>query len=397
MPSFRKNSIWTAPGEIALACARGLVPYALMELKAMGIEPTSHDRDSVTLPGTVLDALKLNLHLRTAHRVLFLLAKFRARYAEELYAKAIRIPWEDWIPADGYFTVHGSIRTRAMRDTRIPSLKLKDAIVDRIRDRRGTRPDSGHETKGASVFILWHEDDLRIFVDLSGEPLSKRGYRLIPGPAPMQETLAAGCAMASGWDPATPFIAPMCGSGTPAIEAALIAKRRAPGLTRKYYSFFSLNGFHDRIESIDKSPYEVWQCLRDEAVANEIPSTKMPRIVATDISHEAIRIARANAKAANVEQMISFAVCDFADTPIADIQNGTVFMNPEYGERMGEKEELAPVYKRIGDWFANRPDLIRCVFTASPFLAKAMCFEPNEQVPFFNGPLPCRLLKFNKQ
>ncbi len=388
-------SIWTTPANLALACARGLAPYALSEIRELGFPVVEHDDDSVTTRGTMLDALRLNLHLRTAHRVLFPLARVQAKNLDHLYNHASAIPWEAWIPSNGYFTVHSAVRNDTIRDTRMPALCLKDAIVDRIRDLTGRRPDSGRDREGASVFLLWRERDLRIFIDTSGEPLSRRGYRLLPGKAPMQEALAAACVLASGWDRASPFIAPMCGSGTPAIEAALLARRRAPGLTRKHFAFMSLLGY-DRPLADGRTPAEIWKITRDQAIADETPLHQMPRIVATDISRDAIRISRANARAANVESLIHFGVCDFAETTLPQGQ-GTIFMNPEYGERMGEIEELEPVYRRIGDWYAGHPSYTGCVFTSSPRLAHAIGSRPDEEIPFFNGRLECRLLRFNRK
>ncbi len=361
----------------------------------MGLRASAADDDSVTLRGTALDALRLNLWLRTAHRVLIPLGAFEAKNLDHLYAHASKIPWEEWIDPDGYFTTHGSIRNDTIRDSRVAAMRLKDAIVDRIRNACGRRPDAGKEDKGASVFLYWHERDLRIFIDTSGSALSRRGYRLLPGKAPMQEALAAAVVMATGWNPDTPFVAPMVGSGTPAIEAAMIAKRRAPGLTRAHFAFMSLAGYR-RPMADGATPEAFWKAECDKAVRDERPSNEMPRIVATDISREAIRTARANAKAAKMEQYISFGVCDFADTELPP-QPGAIFMNPEYGERMGEKDALAPLYKRIGRWYASHPEWNGCLFTSSPRLARATELEPRFLRPFFNGTLDCRLLSFGHE
>lgn len=407
------SSVWTAEGGVAIACARGLAPYALAEARALGFGILAHDLDSVTVRGTMLDALRLNLHLRAAHRVLFPVGRFEAKNLGHLYAHAMDVPWEDWLPPDGYFSVRGSVRNDTVRDTRMPALRLKDAVADRMREACGRRPDSGKEDAGAALFFVWRERDLRVFIDTSGAPLSRRGYRLLPGKAPMQETLAAACVMASGWDGDSPFVAPMCGSGTPAIEAAMIARRRAPGLARGYFAFRHLRGYGDALEDGPRfaslpgglaslppspSPDMVWKALAGAAAAAERPAGEMPRIVATDISREAVRIARANAKAAGMDRHISFGVCDFADTAIPRGEPGVVFVNPEYGERMGDAAELAPLYRRIGAWYGDNRRQTRCALTSSPRLARALCGalgeEPGATLPFFNGALDCRLLVF---
>lgn len=333
-----------------------------------------------------MDALKLNLKIRTAHRVLIPLLNVEAKNLDHLYRHAMSIPWEDWIEPDGYFTVHGAVHNDTVRDTRMPALKIKDAIADRMREKTGQRPNSGRDTNGAAVFFIWHERSLRIFMDTSGEPLSRRGYRLLPGEAPMQEPLAAACIKATEWDAKSPFISPMCGSGTPAIEAALMAKGRAPGSFRKHFAFMAIKGYHEEAEAS-------WLAEKERAAAEELPSSEMPRIIATDISREAIRIARANAKAARVEQFISFGVCDFADTALPQ-SPGTIFMNPEYGDRLGDRQGLIPLYRRIGAWLGDHRDFHSAILTASPMLARETGLRFNNPVPFFNGPIECRLLRF---
>lgn len=381
-------SIWTARAELGLACARGLAPYALREAREGGWSVTAHDASSVTVAGTLVDAMRLNLTMRTPHRILYPLFAAEAKNLAHLYRHAAEAPWEEWLEPDGYFSVTGVVKNDTVRDTNMPSLRLKDAIADRMRQKFGRRPDSGREHKGAAVFYIWRERSLRVFIDTTGEPLSRRGYRLIPGNAPMQEPLAAACAMASGWNEATPFVSPMCGSGTPAIEAAMIAKRRAPGSFRPHFAFMSLRGYREEGEP-------AWTAMKEEAARNETPPDMMPRIVATDISRDAVRIARANAKAARMEQYISFGVCDFADTAVPK-DSGTIFMNPEYGERLGEREALKPLYRRIGAWLGDHAG--RChtaILTASPMLARETGLKPVELIQFFNGPIDCRLVRFS--
>ena len=379
-------SFWTEEANLGIACAKGMAPYVLREAGELGFRVTAHDEGSVTVSGTMLDALRLNLWLRCANRVLFPLGRFQAKTVGHLYGHASDIPWEDILDPDGYFTVRGAVKNDTVRDTRLASLKLKDAIVDRMRESFGRRPNSGAEDTGSAIFFVWRERDLRIFLDTTGEALSRRKYRLIPGNAPMQETLAAACVMASGWDAKSPFVAPMCGSGTPAIEAALLAKRRAPGSFRSHFAFMSLAGYAEEGEAF-------WNAEKERAAAAELPVSEMPRIIATDISRDAIRISRANAKAAGVEQCISFGVCDFADTALPP-GPGTIFMNPEYGERLSDRETLKPLYRRIGAWIGDHRDYASSIITPSPMLAKETGLKPAELIPFFNGPIDCRLVRF---
>ena len=382
------SGIWTQRGPIALACARGLAAFTRREVRALGLEVVADDEGSVETEGTLRDAMRLNLWLRTAHRVLVPVARAEAKTLEHLYAHAAAVPWENWLPADGFFTVHGAVRNDTIRDTRLPMLRVKDAIADRLRNVHGRRPDSGGGFSGAAVFVLWRERDLRLFIDTTGDSLSRRGYRLWPGSAPLQETLAAACVMAAGWDWHAPFVAPMCGSGTPAIEAALIAKHRAPGLQRDHFAFMSLLGY------ASAEPSVWWAAEREAAVRVERPDAEVPPIVATDHAPEAVRHARENAERAGVARYIAFACCDFEATRLPP-GRGMVFMNPEYGERMGGgRDTLAPTYRRIGAFLRRLEEYRGGVLTASPALARELGLTPKKQFPFFNGPLECRLLCF---
>jgi 23S rRNA G2445 N2-methylase RlmL len=337
----------------------------------------------VETAGTATDAMRLNLLLRTANRVLYEVGSFRAQTAEHLYRHIFRLPWEAFIPPAGYLTVTSFVRTAAISDSRFANLKCKDAIADRIRRKKGQRPDSGSERTGAVVFLYWNDTECKVYLDTSGDSLSRRGYRKIPLDAPMQETLAAAVALATGWNGEGNFVNPMCGSGTLAIEAALMGLGRAPGLYRDDFGFMHLLGFGE----------PAWKAARAEAKA--IPRrTLTGRIIATDIRPEAVEAAKANARTAGVEQHIQFAVCDFAETPIPE-GGGVVVLNPEYGERMGTAASLEPLYRRIGDFFKQRClGYTGYVFTGSADLAKKVGLRGRRRMRFFNGPIECRLLSF---
>ena len=190
--------------------------------------------------------MRLNLHLRTAHRVLWRLAAFPADNPNDLYAGIREIPWEELLHERGehaYLSVTATADTPSINDTRFVNVKTKDAIVDRLAELCGMRPDSGPDRDRAVVHVYWQGKRVLVYLDTSGEPLSRRGYRKIPLAAPMQETLAAAVILATGWNGRTSFVNPMCGSGTLAIEAALFAQGKAPGLLRSNYGFIHLKGF----------------------------------------------------------------------------------------------------------------------------------------------------------
>lgn len=394
--------LWTDKNyPIIISCAKELSRWTEIEVIDMGYKPIEVTENTVVVRGSMRDVMKLNLYLRTAHRVLVPLLRTTCRNIRDLYESALSIDWENLIEADGYFSVSSIVHNSTIRDTRLPSLYTKDAIADRMRERCQRRPDSGGENIGSAVFVYWERDEVIIYLDTSGEPLSKRGYRKIPGSAPMQETLAAACLMAMHWNKKDSFLAPMCGSGTPAIEAAMMAMNKAPGSLKGHFAFQSVKGYTRMIpnESAPRvaprqragaTPEQIWKEMVIDA-KNAENTSAMPRIIATDISPDAIENAYTNAIAAGVAQHIEFKACDFAETPVPD-GKGCIFFNPEYGIRLGTYEELAPVYERIGTFMNEKcAGWTGGLITGNPDLARMVNLYYRTRVPFFNGPIDCRL------
>jgi len=376
--------VFSQKSKIVITCAKGIPSFLKEEVLSLGFPILSEGIASVETEGTMDDAMRLNLFIRTGQRVLFLLEAFSAKNPDELYRKISRMRWEDYIPEDDYICVTSSVDTPTIKDSRFANLKCKDAIVDRIKERRGRRPDAGPERDRIVVHLYWKGDLCQVFLDTSGEPLSKRGYRKIPLKAPMQETLAAAVVLATGWKDNGNFINPMCGSGTLAIEAALIALNRAPGLLRSNYGFMHLKGFNE----------PSWNVMRKKIKALTKNSLK-GKIIATDIRQEAVEAAKKNAATAGVEHWIEFGVCDFSETPVPE-GGGVVILNPEYGERLGKVEELNETYKGIGDYFKKRCKGYRgYIFTGNLDLAKKVGLRTKRRVPFFNSNIECRLLEYD--
>ena len=399
--------LWTDQNfPIIISCAKQLSRWTEVEVRELGYRPIEITENTVVVCGAMRDVMRLNLMLRTAHRVLVPLLRTTCRNIRDLYKAVSSIDWENHLEPDGYFSVSSIVHNLTIRDTRIPSLYTKDAIADRMREKCQRRPDSGGENRGAAIFVYWEKDEAIIYLDTSGEPLSKRGYRRIPGSAPMQETLAAACIMATGWNRRSPFLSPMCGSGTPAIEAALMAMNRAPGALKGHFAFQSIKGYTRIIpgesaptvaprQRAGATPEQIWKELVLEATANE-RTENLPRIIATDISPEAVENAHSNAIAAGVAPYIEFKACDFAETPIPEISSlGTVFFNPEYGIRLGDPKELAPVYERIGTFLNEKcRGWTGALITGNPDLARLVNLYYKTRVPFYNGPIDCRLFLY---
>jgi 23S rRNA G2445 N2-methylase RlmL len=369
---------------ILITCARSIPSFLKQELERLRFPILAEAIAGIETEGTLEDAMRLNLALRTGHRVLYTLNAFSAQDPEALYREVKRVPWESFIPSDGYVCVTAAVDMPGIRDTRYAGLKCKDAIVDRIKEQKGRRPDSGPERDRSVVHLFWSNGRAAVYLDTSGEPLSRRGYRKIPLAAPMQETLAAAVIMAAGWSGEGHFINPLCGSGTLAIEAALIALDRAPGLLRGNFGFMHVPGF----------PEAVWQEMREDARKASRKDIR-GRIIATDINPEAVEAAKKNATTAGVDHLIEFSICDFAETTVPE-GGGVVVMNPEYGERMGDVRQLESVYARIGDFLKQRCTGYRgYVFTGNLDLAKKIGLRTKRRMPFWNSGIECRLLEFD--
>lgn len=397
--------LWTDKNyPIIISCAKCLSRWTEVEVVKMGYDPIEVTENTVVVRGDMRDVMKLNLKLRTAHRVLVPLLRTRCRNIRDLYEAVYSIDWENLLEADGYFSVSSIVHNYTIRDTRIPSLYTKDAIADRMREKCQRRPDSGGENIGAAVFVYWELNEVIIYLDTSGEPLSKRGYRKIPGSAPMQETLAAACLMAMDWDCKSPFLSPMCGSGTPAIEAVMMAMNKAPGALKGHFAFQSIKDYNRIIpgesaptvaprQHAGASPEQIWKEIVSATKAEE-KTEDLPRVIATDISPEAVENAHTNAIAAGVAQYIEFSACDFAETPIPE-EKGTIFFNPEYGIRLGDPKELAPIYERIGTFMHERCfGWMGGLITGNPDLSRLVNLYYRNRIQFFNGPIDCRLFLY---
>lgn len=371
-------------GSLLITCPRGLAPFLRAEVEALGLGPVRERPAGVECAGTLADAPRLNLFLRTGHRVLVRLADFRAATTDALYAGVRDLPWETHFDPDGRFFVNGSARHPCLRDPRFALLRAKDAVADRMRMKCGRRPDSGPGEEGAAgLFVHWSENGrVQVYLDTTGRPLNARGYRRVRTDAPLQETLGAALVRAAGWTPERPLVCPMCGSGTFAIEAAWMARGRAPGLDRADFSFLHLRGFDAA----------AWEAMRAEARRAERPRAPS-RILATDADPRAIEAARANAEAAGVAADIEFRVCDFAATETPP--GAVILMNPAYGVRTGEAARLPDLYRRIGAFLQSAPaDARGFVFTSDEALARAVGLEPVSRRPFWNGPLACTLYEY---
>lgn len=378
MQIFHTNS------RIIVTCSNRLSIYLEKEIIALGYTPVRIFKTGVEIFGNMQDCIKLNLNLRCASQVLFSIKEFRAVNADDVYNVSMDVEWENIIPADGYFSISSNVSNETITNNLFANVKVKDAIADRFRNKIGSRPDSGSTLNGVVIHLYWKEEAAELFIDTSGETLSKHGYRKIPGKAPMLESLAAGVVYATNWNKETPFINPMCGSGTIAIEAALIATHRVPGLYRSNYSFMHLQGY-------DRAMYEK-EFDAIEAQVEENPSLK---IIVSDISEDAINISKVNAGMAGVEDMLTYEVCDFQQTTLPEVAGSVIIFNPEYGDRLGEEIELEETYALMGDFMKKKcKGYTGYIFTGNLELAKKIGLKPKRRIEFFTSKIDCRLLEY---
>lgn len=377
-------SLYTTSGTITITCHKRIAPYLEQEVKDLGFTVEEAFVTGVRINGTINDCIRLNLNLRCASQVLFSIRQFTAHNADDIYRNTHDIAWETIIPDPGYFSVTSNVMNDTINNSMFANLRVKDAIVDRLRAKRGNRPDTGAELKGTVVHLFWKNEHAEVFIDTSGDSLARHGYRKIPGRAPMLEALAAATILATRWDRQSPFVNPMCGSGTVAIEAALIATNTRPGLFRLNYAFMHLQGYDDTV-------YHDEMARLDEQI-QDVPGLK---IIASDLDELAIINAKKNAKAAGVADLIDFELCDFAKTTVPEGGKGVLFMNPEYGERLGEVEELEGTYARIGDFMKQKcGGYYGYIFTGNMDLAKKIGLKAKRRIEFYTSTIDCRLLEF---
>ncbi|MBS1503163.1 MAG: class I SAM-dependent RNA methyltransferase [Bacteroidetes bacterium] len=375
--------VFHTDSKIIVTCNKRLSPYLQSEIEGLGFKPARIFQTGVELNGTVNDCITLNLNLRCASQVIYLLKSFSAADPQELYNGLVQIEWEKLIDFSGYFSVTSNVNNPHITTPLFANVKVKDAIVDRIKDKKGIRPNSGPEQNKTVVHLYWQDDRAEIFLDTSGETLAKHSYRKIPGKAPMLEALATATIMATRWDRNGPFVNPMCGSGTLAIEAALLATDKSPGFFRMNYGFMHIIGYEEDVFFVERRK------LKDKA-KKQLDF----KIVATDISADAVDVARRNAKTAGVEHLIDFDVCDFAETKVPE-EKGVIMFNPEYGERLGTHSKLEATYKRMGDFMKQEcKGYFGYIFTGNPDLAKKIGLQAKRKIEFYNGKLDCRLLEY---
>jgi putative N6-adenine-specific DNA methylase len=368
---------------LVATCARGLEKVLADELRDLGADGVAPDRGSVLFSGDLRSVYDANLRLRTAMRVLAPLVRGEVKSRDNLYELAGSVAWEE-VFADGQtFAVEVVGRHRSFRNTTFAGQVVKDAAVDRLRDKRGRRPDVDREQPDIRVHLrLVDKGASTLSLDSSGEPLSHRGYRPRGGPAPLAETLAAGILLLAGYDGSEPLLDPMCGTGTFAVEAALIATRTPPGLHREFA--FERWGAHDQL-AFAEVQHEANHGHRD---------APQP-IIARDRAERSVRATQRNLKAAWMDAWVEVEQRDALDLVLPWGSGGVIVANPPYGKRVSDVERLFGLYRRFGNSLKKQATgATAWILAGEPRLAKVIGLKPSRRIPLFNGPIECRLLKF---
>jgi len=368
---------------LVATCARGLEMVLADELRGIGVDGVAPDRGSVLFSGDLRSVYDVNLRLRTAMRVLVPLVRGAVSNRNELYQLAASVAWDEVLGDGQTLAVDVVGKHRSFRQTTFAGQVVKDAVVDRLRTIRGRRPNVDRENPDVRLHLrLVDNGPVTLSLDSSGEPLSHRGYRPRGGPAPLAETLAAGILLLAGYDGSEPLLDPMCGTGTFAVEAALIATRTPPGLRREFA--FERWAAHD-LQIFEEVQHEASRGHREAAQP----------ILARDRADRALRATQRNLKAAWMDKWVELEQRDALDLQLPWGSGGMIVANPPYGKRVGEVEKLFGLYRRFGDSMKTQAaGATAWILAGEPRLAKSIGLKPARKIPLFNGPIECRLLKF---
>lgn len=352
------------------------------ELAALGAKALAPTHGGVGFAGDWATCYRANLESRLATRVMWRLAEGRYQAEEDIYRLAYGVTWAKWFTPDDTIRIYVTAKQSPLRSLEFVTLRIKDAVCDHFRTVTGRRPSVDTANPAVRIHAFLTRDRVTLYLDTSGEPLYKRGFKPAAVEAPLKENLAAGILRISGWQPGEPLLDPMCGSGTFLIEAAQIALDIAPGLGRGFA--------FERFRHLDRP---VWAAIKRAAEARR-QSPRRLAIYGSDIVGEQVRRTRVNLQSAGLGDCVYLDRGDFLtlEPPAAE---GVLVTNPPYGVRIGEAEELAALYPQFGDALKRRWNGWRCYFlSADPALPKLIGLKASKRTPLFNGALECRLLEY---
>lgn len=366
--------------------ARGTEDLLAEELRELGARRIRQDRGGVRFLATLDEALRVCLWSRIAMRVLYPLGEFEAHGAEGLYEAAASVPWEEYLTPDHTFAVEATLRDSEHSHSGFVALKVKDALVDRMRGTLGARPDVNTRNPDVSVVAHLTRERLSLSLDLCGEPLHRRGYRVRPTPAPLKETLAAALLRAARYTGEEALVDPMCGSGTLLIEGGFIARRRAPGIGRSFAV--------ERWPHLGARAKELLEDMRADARRHE--RKVLVPLRGFDKDPDALEAARRNVKAARLSEEIQIAEGDATKPLPLPEGGGLLITNPPYGERIGSggQKGMKAFYFKLGENLRALDGWRVFILSGNPAFESAFHARPSSRRDVWNGPIACTLLGY---
>jgi putative N6-adenine-specific DNA methylase len=364
-------------------CPRGLEAVLAAELTGLGAADVAPTDGGVAFAGDLALCCRVNLESRIASRILWVVGTGSYRDEKDVYAVIHAIDWKRLFTAQRTLRVDVAATRSPLQSLEFTTLRIKDAVCDRFRADVGVRPSVDKRAPDVRIHVYLTDRAVTVYLDTSGEPLFKRGYRRDAEEAPLRENLAAGLIALTGWQPTEPFLDPMCGSGTIAIEAALLAADRAPGLARTF-GFQKLAWFDG----------PAWQRMKQRARDRVRRAPAAPAIHAGDVAATAVSKARANLAAAGVAEFVALAQSDLL-ARAAPAPHGTLLANPPYGVRLADQEKMAAFYPLLGDALKKQfAGWTAYFFTGDLRLPKLIHLKVARKTPLYNGALECRLFEF---
>jgi len=363
-------------------CPRGLEAVLAQELATLGAAGVEAADGGAHFAGPMRLCYRANLESRIASRILWRVATAPYRSEDDIYRAALALEWPVWFDVGNTIRVNVAAVRCPLKSLDFVTLRIKDAVCDAFREHGGERPSIDTQRPDVRIHAFLTAELLTLYLDTSGGPLFKRGYRAAAGEAPLRENLAAGIVRLTGWTPGEALLDPMCGSGTLLIEAALIALDIAPGGKRGF-------GF-EKLKNFDR---KAWHKIKSDAQARERPRTALP-IYGSDLYGEELKAARANLAAAGLENVIQLKQANMLEVS-APAASGILVTNPPYGVRLGSQEELAQFYPKLGNVLKQKYSGWRAyIFSGDRELPKLIRLAASKRTPLFNGALECRLYEF---
>jgi len=370
------------PASHFATCPRGLEALLEAELISAGGKIVRQLPAGVLFMADAAAEMRANLTSRIATRILRKVGYTRYQKEEHIYRAALDLPWPEWFEVSKTIAVKVGAQNAPIKSLNFITLKIKDAICDRFREETRERPSVDTDAPDVPVYAFFTPDAVTFYLDTSGVPLFKRGFKVEASAASIKENLAAGLLLLSGWQPGTPLLDPMCGAGTILLEAADMALNRAPGRAR-HFAFEHYRDFDAAL----------WKRIKAEAHAQEKPLKHLP-IFGADQDRWVLDKAKNNLAAAGYADAVELKLSDALDlTP--PLPAGTIVTNPPYGERLGEADDLADWYPRLGDWLKkNFSGWEAWIISGDPLLPKLMGLKASRRIPLFNGPIETRFLQY---